>query len=82
MEAYDILELKANEFMKIISQLKYYEKINDYLGGILSLQNAELKNDNTFHNVKIAPVSIIEEDPYIYFILPLIYRNKIGYLFL
>ena len=82
MEAYDILELKANEFMKKIRQLYYFGSIDKYLHEIFSLQNAELKNDNTFHNVKIAPVSKIEEHPDIALILPLIYRNKIGYLFL
>ena len=80
MEAYDILELKANKFMNIISQSEFFKTINVYLGGTFSLQNAELIN-NTFHNVKIAPVSI-EKYPYIELIFPLIYRNKIGYLFL
>ena len=81
-----MLELKANEFMKIISKSNYFKSIDEYLrenlGEIFSLQNTELKNDNTFHNVKIASVSEIEKNPDIGLILSLIYRNKIGYLFL
>ena len=89
MEAYDILELKANQFMEIISKPKYFKEINEYLekidvylGETLLLQNAELKENIFFHNAEIAPVKEIETHSKIKLILLLIYRNKIGYLFL